>query len=149
MKFSKLKRDDGNVIEVTTIKSPEFNLDKEERRKVVPWLDSLFIVVSVVMLLVIIIPSLVNTKSSDKEDVIIIAQTIADIANNDHPSNYIYTTNTLLSAAARIKTGPSSKVSLKLSQNDGILVSQKNSFACVKLSSTGAVAYPIDAKSLC
>lgn len=149
MKFSKLKRDDGNVIEVTTIKSPELNLDKEERRKVVPWLDSLFIVVSVVMLLVIIIPSLVNTKSSDKEDVIIIAQTIADIANKDHPSNFIYTTDTLLSAAARIKTGPSSKVSLKLSQNDGILVSQKNSFACVKLSSTGAVAYPIDAKSLC
>lgn len=149
MKFSKLKRDDGNVIEVTTIKSPELNLDKEERRKVVPWLDSLFIVVSVVMLLVIIIPSLVNTKSSDKEDVIIIAQTIADIANKDHPSNFIYTTDTLLSAAARIKTGPSSKVSLKLSQNDGILVSQKNSFACVKLSSTGAVAYPIDARSLC
>ena len=144
------KRKEGSRIEVTTLSDTNLNLAvRYPNKKVIPWMDSLFVIVSLLMLLVIIIPSLLDTKSSDREDVFIIAQTLADLTNKDKPENYIYTKDLLLNSAALIKAGNGVKVSLKLSINDGILVSLNDKYACVKLSSTGAVAYSIDAKSLC
>jgi hypothetical protein len=150
MKIYRGNKREGSKIEVTTLS--DTNLNSETRynsKKVIPWMDSIFVIISLLMLLIIIIPSLLETKSSDREDVFTIAQTLADLTNKDRPENYIYTKDSLLNSAALIKAGNGVKVSLKLSINDGILVSLNNRYACVKLSSTGAVAYSIDAKSLC
>ena len=149
MKFSKKGGSLNNGIEVTTVLGPLTSISKKKNKKIIPWIDSVFILISMIMLLVVIVPSLLNTKSTDKEDAFTIAQTLADLTNKGHPNNFIYTKDMLLSAAARINPGPDSTVELKLSINDGILVSHKNYYACVKLSSTGAVAYPVTAKSLC
>lgn len=115
----------------------------------IPFWEALSIILAVFILIYIVVPSYTKaTTENNNRYTFKVADTIKEIVNKDYANNFA-NPSILLAAAARVNPGVGVSISKELTPGNGVLIESRNSFACVKLSTTGAVAFTVDTPSEC
>ena len=115
----------------------------------IPFWEAISIILAIVLLVYVVVPSYTKANSENNNRYIFkVAETIKEIVNKDYANNYS-NPSILLAASARVNPGVGVEIGRELTPGNGVLVTSGKSYACVKLSTTGAVAFSISTPSEC
>jgi len=121
----------------------------KQNKMQIPFWEAISIMLAVVVLVYVVVPSYTKASSENNNRYTFkVAETIQEIVNKDY-TNSFSNPSILLAAAARVNPGVGVEIGKELTPGNGVLVTSGKSYACVKLSTTGAVAFSVDTPSEC